>query len=39
MAFIVYKVYIALMFDYDEKLNEKDVTDEITNILKNGLIN
>ena len=37
-AFIIYKVYLSVMFDYDEKLDEKKVTKEIISILKNGLL-
>ena len=38
-AFILYKVYIAVMFEYDQELNEDEVTLEITSILKDGLLN
>jgi AcrR family transcriptional regulator len=38
-AFIIYKVYIAVIFEYDEELDEKQVTKEITSILKYGLFN
>jgi AcrR family transcriptional regulator len=38
-AFIIYKVYIDVMFEYDKELDEKQVTKEITSILKNGLLN
>lgn len=37
-AFIIYKVYISVMFEYDEELDEAKVTKEITSILKNGLL-
>ncbi|MCR5146522.1 MAG: TetR/AcrR family transcriptional regulator [Clostridia bacterium] len=39
-AFLIYKMYIALMFDWNEnnkKLDEKDVADNIINFLKFGL--
>lgn len=39
VAFILYKVYIAVMFEYDEELDEKQVTEEVTAILKDGLFN
>ena len=38
-AFIICKVYMAVVFEYDEELNEKKVTKEITSILKDGLFN
>lgn len=38
-AFIIYKVYIAVLFEYDQELDEKRVTKEITSILKDGLFN
>lgn len=38
-AFIIYKVYISVLFEYEDNLNEKTVTNEITSILKNGLLN
>lgn len=38
-AFIIYKVYIAVMFEYDRDLDEEKVTKEITSILKDGLFN
>lgn len=40
-AFLIYKMYIALMFDWNKdnpKLDEKVVTNQILNILKFGLI-
>lgn len=40
MAFIIYKMYIALMFELDNeyaKLNDKEIADNILQILKNGL--
>lgn len=36
-AYIIYTVYKSLIFDYDEELNEKEFTDNLTTILKNGL--
>ena len=38
-AFILYKVYLSVMFDYDRKIDEKEVTDEVISILKDGLLN
>lgn len=38
-AFIIYKVYISVLFEYDNNLDEELVTKEITSILKNGLLN
>lgn len=37
IAFIIYKVYIAIMFEYPKRIDEKKVTAEITAILKNNL--
>ncbi len=37
-AFIIYKVYISVIFEYDEEIDEDKVTKEITSILKNGLL-
>lgn len=42
LTFIIYKVYIALMFEWDlEKmpLNEKEISDNVLQVLKNGIIN
>ena len=39
-AFLVYKMYIALIFEWDDKskkLDEKMVADSISEIIKNGL--
>jgi AcrR family transcriptional regulator len=38
-AFIIYKMYLAVMFEYDKELNEVEITKEITSILKDGLVN
>jgi AcrR family transcriptional regulator len=38
-AFIIYKIYLAIMFEYEEELDEEKVTKEITSILKDGLVN
>jgi len=37
-AFIIYKIYIALMFDWDKPLDKKDAADKIMNILETGLL-
>ena len=36
-AFIIYKLYLSVMFEYDEKIDEKKVTEDIMSILKDGL--
>ncbi len=38
-SFIIYKIYIAIMFEYSKELDEEKVTKEITSILKSGLLN
>ncbi len=38
-SFIIYKVYISVMFEYDKELDEEKVTKEITSIFKDGLLN
>lgn len=41
-AFLIYKLYIAVMFDWDSDklpLNEQEITDNVTKILKTGLFN
>ncbi len=38
-AFILYKIYIAIMFEYEEEINEEKVTNEVCTILKEGLLN
>ena len=37
-AFIIYKIYIAIMFEWQEEINEKEVTDNIVKILESGLL-
>lgn len=39
MAFVIYKIYLALLFDYEDELDEKEITKEVTLILKDGLFN
>ncbi len=36
-AFIIYKVYIALMFEWDKPLDKHEVADRVLNFLQNGL--
>ena len=38
-AFIIYKMYISLLFEYDKDIDEKKFTKEVTSILKDGLFN
>ena len=38
-AFIIYKVYSSILFEYDREIDEDKVTKEVTNILKDGLLN
>ena len=38
-AFIIYKVYVSVIFEWDKELDEKKVTENITKILKEGLFN
>ena len=39
-SFIIYKIYISVMFELDSKnLNEKEITENVTKILKEGLFN
>lgn len=37
-SFIIYKVYIALMFEWEKPLNEKEATNHIMTFLKEGLL-
>ena len=37
-AFIIYKVYVSLMFDWDKPLDKKEAADRILNILETGLL-
>ena len=36
-SFIIYKVYVAIMFEYNKEINEKEITKTVTSILKTGL--
>ena len=38
-SFIIYKVYLSIMFEYDKDINEDEITFNVTQILKNGLFN
>jgi AcrR family transcriptional regulator len=38
-AFIVYKICLVLMFEYDDTIDEKMVTKQVASILKDGLFN
>lgn len=41
-AFIIYKVYISLMYEYklgEKVINEKEISDKILKILKEGIFN
>ena len=36
-SFIIYKVYVAIMFEYDKEIDEELLTRTVTSILKDGL--
>ena len=36
-AFIIYKIYVSLMFDWDKSLDKKEAADRIMDILETGL--
>ena len=38
-AFVIYKVYLSIIFEYDRDIDEKKITHNVTQILKNGLFN
>lgn len=38
-AFIIYKVYVSVIFEWDKEIDEKKATENITKILKEGLFN
>ena len=38
-AFIIYKMYFALMFEWNKPLDKKEVTENIMDILKTGIFN
>jgi len=37
-SFLIYKMYVALMFEWDKPLGIKEVTENIMNILKSGIL-
>ena len=40
MAFLIYKMYIALMIEWNDsykKLNEEEIADNILQVLRNGI--
>lgn len=39
MAFVIYKLYVALLFEYTGDLDEAQITKETTLVLKEGLLN
>lgn len=39
ISFIIYKVFLSIMFEYDENINEEQVAKEVTSILKEGILN
>lgn len=39
LAFIIYKIFLSVMFEYESPIDEEKVTKEITSILKDGLLN
>lgn len=38
-AFIVYRIFISVLFEYDGEIDDEKVTKEIISILQNGLLN
>lgn len=38
-AFIIYKVFYSIFFEYHKSIDEKEVIDEVSYILQNGIIN
>jgi AcrR family transcriptional regulator len=39
LAFVIYKIFLSIMFEYDDSIDEEKVTKEITSILKDGILN
>lgn len=37
-AFIIYKIYMAIMFEWKKEINEVEVIENITKMLENGLL-
>ena len=38
-AFIIYKTYLSVLFEYDKEINPKDATKEIVTLINEGLLN
>lgn len=38
-SFVIYKMYVAVMFEWGKPLNKKKVTENIMNFLKSGIFN
>lgn len=38
-SFIIYKIFVSVMVEYDKSINEKEVTMHVKRILKDGLFN
>lgn len=38
VAFVIYKLFLSVVFEYDGEINEEKLTKEITSILKEGLL-
>ena len=38
-SFLIYKLYVALMFEWNKPLEKKEVTESIMNLLKTGIFN
>ena len=38
-AFVIYRMYLSLLFEYDKDIDERKVSKEVTSILKDGLFN
>ena len=38
-AFIIYKVFISVLFEYDLEIDEEKVAKEVSTVLKDGLLN
>ena len=38
-AYIIYHIYLLVMFEYDNELNEDEVAEQMVSILKDGLVN
>lgn len=36
-SFLIYKIYVALMFEWDKPIDKKEVTESLMQFLKNGL--